>query len=142
MPATKQTPALHVPSSPIVVTCSVSQLASQIAAPPQTPIANAATTRGAVESVCSIAPSAMAEENQHAGLLQMREQLKQLYRARLPPDMGWCDDNTRRNQQVRVSDVSVSLMLGLAAQLPSIQTLHNSRSARSYQVSFTVAHLV
>lgn len=31
--------------------------------------------------------------------LHMREQLKQIYRARLP-HMGWCDDNTRRKQQV------------------------------------------
>lgn len=29
----------------------------------------------------------------------MREQLKQIYRARLP-HIGWCDDNTRRKQQV------------------------------------------
>lgn len=29
----------------------------------------------------------------------MREQLKQIYRARLP-DMGWCDDNVQRKQQV------------------------------------------
>jgi hypothetical protein len=31
--------------------------------------------------------------------LHMREQIKHIYRARLP-HMGWCDDNTRRKQQV------------------------------------------
>jgi hypothetical protein len=33
--------------------------------------------------------------------LHMREQLKQIYRSRLP-NMGWCDDNVRRKQQVRL----------------------------------------
>jgi hypothetical protein len=35
----------------------------------------------------------------HDRALHMREHLKQIYRARLP-DIGWCDDNTRRKQQV------------------------------------------
>lgn len=35
----------------------------------------------------------------HNRAMHMREHLKQIYRARLP-DIGWCDDNTRRKQQV------------------------------------------
>lgn len=35
----------------------------------------------------------------HERAFHMREQLKQIYRARLP-DMGWCDDISQRKQQV------------------------------------------
>jgi hypothetical protein len=37
----------------------------------------------------------------------MREQLKQIYRARLP-DMGWCDDISQRKQQVRSNHIQAS----------------------------------